>query len=243
VAWAVAVHIRHARHLHLRLKCFKIKPTCSCQKPCLQFISFSFALSPRIHFLFFASSLVMDTLCSKCRSIFSTPIKGKLASQYDCMRTETLALHSDSIASLFASKSLPCHLCVLLWEAKPDHFEFLRQTESHLQVRHDPGRAEVRWRWEKTHFLSKAGPSGGNLLDSGKRLTFIICNLIGDRAEGISAGNWRESGRWDIQKTKYGHDLVVFWLSKGELLRFNRGLRCLSIECYSTGLPFPGFGK
>ncbi|PMD49899.1 uncharacterized protein K444DRAFT_285548 [Hyaloscypha bicolor E] len=123
----------------------------------------------------------MDALCSKCRTIFSTPIKGRLASPSSRMPPETLALHSDSIASLFASKSLPCHLCVLLWEAKPDHFEFLRQTESHLQVRHDLGRAEVRWRWEKTRFLSGAGPSGGNLPDSGKRLTFIICD-----------GNWRE---------------------------------------------------
>jgi hypothetical protein len=174
----------------------------------------------------------MDALCSKCRSIFSTPIKGKLASQYDCVRTETLALHSDSIASLFASKSLPCHLCVLLWEARPDRFEFLLQTESHLQVRHDLGRAEVRWRWEKTGFLSGEGPSGGNLPDSGKRLTFIICD-----------GNWRELDWWDTRKTEYGHDLVVFGLTKGELLRFNRGLRCLSTECYSTGLPFPGFGK
>jgi hypothetical protein len=174
----------------------------------------------------------MDALCSKCRSIFSTPIKGKLASQYDRMPPETLALHSDSIASLFASKSLPCHLCVLLWEAKPDRFELLLQTESHPQVRHDLGRAEVRWRLEKTGLLSGAGPSGGNLPDSGKRLAFIIC-----------IGNWRELGWWDTQETNYDHNMVVFGLSKGELLRFNRGLRCLFIECYSTGLPFPGFGK
>jgi hypothetical protein len=95
----------------------------------------------------------------------------------------------------------------------------------------------------KTGFLSRGGLSGGHLPDSGKRLAFIICNLIGDIAEGISAGNWRELGWWDTQETKYEHDSVVFGLRKGELLRFNRGLRCLSIECYSTRLPFPGFGK
>ena len=177
----------------------------------------------------------MDILCSKCRSIFSTPIKGKLSSQYDHMLLETLALHSDSLASLFASKSLPCHLCVLLWEAEPGHFKLSLQTESHLQVRHDPGRAEVRWRWEKTGFLSEGGPSGGNLPDSGKRIAFIICNL--------KATERKESGWWDTQETKYDHDLVVLGLSKGELLQFNWGLRSLSIERYSTRLPFPGFGK
>jgi hypothetical protein len=93
VTWAVAVHICNPRHM--RLKCFKIK-----HLALVRSVASNLFRSPRIHSLFFASPLVMDILCSKCRSIFSTPIKGKLASQYDRMPLETLARHGESIASL-----------------------------------------------------------------------------------------------------------------------------------------------
>jgi hypothetical protein len=144
--------------LQWRLSCVAVVKTRlrSCLPACFQRISTFFALCSGAYSF---CRMSMDTLCSKCRSIFSTPLRGKPASRYNIVPAEAVALHSDSIASLFALKTLPCHLCVLLWEAKHDYFELLLQRETQSDISQDPGRAEVRWRWEKSRYRE----GGGNL--------------------------------------------------------------------------------
>jgi hypothetical protein len=141
----------------------------------------------------------MDKLCSKCSGIFLSPFesKQKTAHQYDKVHLiSILPIHSDSIASLFASKSLPCHLCVLLWDARAEYFELVLQREKESQASQKRGKVELRWRWE----------SG----EHGRRLSFFI--IGGLEGENPDWNRDRSALLQEIHKSR-----VVFSMSKGEL--------------------------
>jgi hypothetical protein len=166
----------------------------------------------------------MDTLCLKRRGIFSTPLRGKPTSRWSPVPAEAVALHSNSIASL--------------WEAKLDHFELLLQRETQLDVSQGPGRAEARWRWEESGYRG----GGGILPNSGRVLIFFIRHdLISDSDDqGTKVSNWTLGlGEWN--NPTYNQNSVLFTLSKGKLPLFALfGMTVYFVQLYPNLAPGNG---